>query len=122
LLDHGNADVKILAARGLRQLADPATVPALLAAAKANNYPVEGSENATIHAIYRRTLKEAMERITGLALTPGGLKITSYPKPGKPKVFRSEDAPHLFKEVADFAKVEGWLRKRFLAAEAPGKP
>jgi len=122
LLDHSNADAKIHAARCLLALADPGSVPALLAAAKANNYAVSGSENATIHAIYRRTLKQGLERITGLGLTPGGLKITSYPKPGKPKVVRSEDAPHLFKEEVDFAKVEDWLRKRFLAAEAPAKP
>jgi beta-lactamase regulating signal transducer with metallopeptidase domain len=109
LLDHENVDAKIYTARGLRQLADPGSVPVLLAAAKRNNYVVEGSESATLHSIYRSTIKDAMEKITGEQLTPAGLRVTTYPEPGKPKVIRSEDDPSHFREEVDFAKVEKWL-------------
>ena len=113
ILDHPNPDAKIHAARALAQLADPASVPILLAAAKTNDYFVSGSENATIHMIYRRTLREAMEKITKLPLMPKGL----------PK----DDASYL--EAVDFRKVEAWLAKAAAtrprtqpAAESRSKP
>ncbi|MBL7223638.1 MAG: hypothetical protein ISS72_07285 [Candidatus Brocadiae bacterium] len=112
LLDHPNSDAKVFTARALLELADPASVPALLAAAKANNYGVRGSENATIHSIYRSTLRAALEKTTGMKLTPKGLRVTTYPKPGQARVVRSEDDPSFFGEEVDFARVEEWLRKR----------
>lgn len=121
LLNHGDVDVKIRSARALVELADPQAVPALLAAAKANNYPVEGSESATIHSIYRRTLKEGLEKITDLKLTPKGLRITEYPKPGEPRVITSDDHPERFTEEVDFAKVEGWLTQKY-TMEASTQP
>ena len=114
LLNHGDVDVKIRSARALLKLADPQTVPALLAAAKANNYPVSGSESATVHAIYRRTLKEGLEKITGLKLAPKGLRVTEYPTPGKPRVITSDEHPEQFPEKVDFAKVEAWLAEKYL--------
>lgn len=115
LLNHGDVDVKIRSARALVELADPRTVPALLATAKANNYPVPGSESATLHSIYRRTLKEGLEKITGLKLTPVGLRITEYPKPGEPRVITSDDRPERFPEDVDFVKVAAWLSEKYLA-------
>ncbi|HUW17679.1 MAG TPA: hypothetical protein VMW16_00070 [Sedimentisphaerales bacterium] len=114
LLDHPNVDAKILAARALAQLADPNTTPVLLAGAKSNNYWVQGSESATLHNTYRQTLKQALEKTTGLSLTPGGLTVTVYPKPSQPKVIRSDDDPSYFKEHVAFWKVENWLRQNLL--------
>ncbi len=116
LLDHPNVGAKIRAARGLVKLADPSSAAVLLAAAKSNNYPVEGSEEASLHSNYRRTLKQGLEKITGLSLTPKGLKVITYLKPGQGKVIRSEDDPSRFKEYVDFKKVENWLRQTFLPA------
>jgi len=121
VLDHENVDAKIYAARGLLELADPASVPVLLAASKRNNYFVCGSEGATLHSIYRGTLKSAMEKITGLKLTPGGLRVTTYPEPGRPKVIRSEDCPAYFAEEIDFAKVAKWLQSKFRLTTLRGK-
>jgi len=124
LLDHGNVDVKIDAARALVRLARPETVPALLAAAKANDYPVGGSESATVHSIYRRLLKEGLEKITGLKLTPKGLRLTEYPRPGEARVFTSEESPERFPEAVDFAQVEAWLADKYLTGTitAPTSP
>jgi beta-lactamase regulating signal transducer with metallopeptidase domain len=113
LLDHENADVRILAARALGRLSNPRTTPVLLAAAKSNDYPVEGSESATIHYLYRCALKSALEKITGLKLTPKGLRITVYPKPREGRVVTSDEHPEQFREHVDFAKVESWLARRY---------
>ena len=121
LLNHGDVDVKIRSARALVELAAPRTVPALLAAAKANNFPGRGSESATLHSIYRKTLKEGLEKITGLKLTPVGLRITEYPKPGEPRVITSDDRPERFPEDVDFAKVEGWVTQKYMM-EASTQP
>ena len=94
LLDHKNVDAKILAARGLLQLADPQSGPVLLAVAKRNNYAVNGSEGATLHSVYRRTLKEALEKVTGLELTPA-----EHPKST---------------EEVDFAKAGAWVTEVLL--------
>jgi len=114
LLNHPNIDVKIRAARALGAsrylLAD--AVPALLAAAKSNNYRVvRGSENVTVHNVYRRTLKKALERHTGETLT----------------VLHAEADP----ARVEFRKVESWLMDvllswepgvmRELAGRGPGK-
>ena len=117
LLNHPDIDVKIRAARALAAgpYAFADAVPAVLAAAKSNNYWVGGSESATLHMIYRSTLKKALEKITREALTPRGLKVITYPQPGKPKTIRSEDDPRYFRERVDFKKVEVWLRDVFLS-------
>jgi hypothetical protein len=78
-------------------LADPESVPVLLAAAKNNNYFVSGSENATLHAIYRANLKAALEKCTGLSLAPGGQEARQPP----------------VGEECDFGKVDEWLRAKF---------
>ncbi len=126
LLDHEDVDAKIYAARALARLADPDAVPALLAAAKANNYPVRGSESATLHYIYRKTLKNAMEAATGLKLTPSGLSKTllAAMDGGAAREVTSDENPEHFPEEVDFQKVETWLAERFPApatrpAEAP---
>ncbi len=124
LLDHDHVDAKVAAAHGLARLADPSSVPVLLAAAKRNNYPVAGGENATLHSLYRRALKDALEKVTGLALTPGGLSKTVIHQGASgttapPRVIRSDDDPKAFPEEVDFAKAEGWLRGVFLAGEKP---
>lgn len=113
LLDHAEADVKLGAARELSKRAGPEQVPVLLAAAKRNNYGVSGSENATIHALYRKYLKRGLERATSLALTPAGLTLVIYPPPGNPVTIRSEDNPAYFEAEVDFQKVDSWLRERF---------
>ncbi len=118
LLNHENVDVKIWAAQALERLAEPQTAPALLAAAKANDYFVEGSEEATIHCVYRRSLKAALEKITGLKLTPKGLRVTEYPQPHQPRVITSDEHPAHFSEALDFAKVEAWLVRKYLSAPA----
>jgi hypothetical protein len=115
LLDHDNVDAKIHAARSLASLADPASAVVLYAAAKRNHYSVQGDENATLHAIYRQALKRALEKSTGLSLTPKGLRVTVHRKGEPPKVIRSEDDPSHFGAEVDFAKVEKWLREAFLA-------
>lgn len=115
LLDHGDVDVKIRSARALAGLTDPRAVPALLAAAKANDYPVRGSESATVHSNYRRTLKAGLEKITGLDLTPDGLQITEYPTSGEPPVITSDEQHGRFPEEVDFARVEAWLAEKYLA-------
>ena len=122
LLDHPNVDARIHAARGLKTLADPHSVPALLAAAKANNHIVAGSENATLHMIYRIALKSALVRITGQQLTPKGLKVTTTVK-GMRRVIRSDDDPKnaAFGENVDFAAVERWLQTVFLTDSAARK-
>jgi hypothetical protein len=109
LLDHENVDAKIYTPTVFNNWLIRHSVPVLLAAAKRNYYAVEGSESATVHAIYRSTLKKAMEKIIGEQLTPAGLRLTTYSEPGKPKVIRSEDDPSHFREEVDFAKVEKWL-------------
>jgi hypothetical protein len=109
LLDHENVDAKIYAARGLLKLADPLTTPAILAAAKQNNYSVEGSENATVHSIYRKTLKQTLEKISNKSLTPAGLKCYTQSADGKRKEIRSEDNPKHFAEDVDFKKAQEWL-------------
>ncbi len=119
LLDHQNVDAKIWAVRGLKRMAAVGAVPALLAAAKSNNYFVTGSENATIHATFRRTLKQALQKITGLSLTPKGLKVTTYPKPSQPKIILSDNDPFYFREEVDFKKVEDWLQNKFLSKGTP---
>ena len=102
LLDHPNFDVKIRAARALGAsrylLAD--AVPALLAASKSNDHMITGSENATLHGIYRGSLKKAMEKITGLNLSKADTGD--------------------FRGQLDFGKVENWLRDVFLSWE-PGR-
>ncbi|HVT83357.1 MAG TPA: WG repeat-containing protein, partial [Phycisphaerae bacterium] len=113
LLDHENVDAKVYSARGLLACADARSMPALLAAAKANAYVVSGSENATLHMIYRETLKQAMEKITGLKLTPLGLHVTEYPKPNEPRDISSDEHPERFGEDADFQKVERWMTEKF---------
>jgi hypothetical protein len=69
LLSDPDVDVKIRAARGLTRLADPQSAPVLLAAAKANNYDVPGSESATLHSVYREELQRGLEAITGAEIT-----------------------------------------------------
>jgi hypothetical protein len=98
LLDHPNRDLPVIATGGLRKLADPDTVPVLLAAAKRNDYRLAMFEYTPFHLLYRQSLKSALEEITGLQLTPKGLKITSRitndPKrpnapPSKTQIIRS---------------------------------
>lgn len=115
LLDHENVDAKVYAARGLLECADAQSVPALLAAAKANSYMVGGSENATLHMIYRETLKQALEKITGLQLTPKGLHMTLGPTPPatRPQDISSDEHPERFTEEVDFGKVERWLTEKY---------
>jgi serine/threonine protein kinase len=108
MLDHKNVDAKILAARALGKLGDADTVAVLLAAAKRNNYGVNGSESATLHSIYRSSLKKSLEAITNLNLTPG-----LQTNPDK-KAERSE-SPDVFTAELAFDRVENWLRTVYLA-------
>lgn len=118
VLDFPNVDATIHAARELTKLADPDTVSVLLAAAKRNNFGIDGSENATLHSIYRATLQRALQAATGLALTPSGLKLQTT-RQGKTVTLTSESDPDLFAEEVDFARVEAWLRDIYLADTAP---
>ena len=118
VLDFPNVDATIHAARELTKLADPDTVSVLLAAAKRNNFGIDGSENATLHSIYRATLQRALQAATGLALTPSGLKLQTT-RQGKTVTLTSESDPDLFAEEVDFARVEAWLRDIYLADAAP---
>jgi beta-lactamase regulating signal transducer with metallopeptidase domain len=97
LLDNPKADVKLHAALALGQLLNPLSAPALLAAAKANDYGVGGSENATIHSGYRRNLAQALTDITGV-------------RPLEDDVYGGEKV--------DFPAVEAWLRANLLGQEA----
>lgn len=118
-LDVANPDHKIEAAVAMLEKADPNTVPELLAAAKRNNYGVEGSENATIHSIYRRRLKEALEKITRLPLTPTDLQYFTIDRNGERKLVRSADSPEQFPEEVNFDFVEDWLRYVYLPGNQP---
>ncbi len=57
LLDHPNRDLPVIATGGLRKLADPDTVPVLLAAAKRNDYRLAMFEYTPFHLLYRQSLK-----------------------------------------------------------------
>jgi|GEM_PF-2200878 serine/threonine protein kinase len=118
-LDHSNVDAKIYAARQLAAIADPNTVAVLLAAAKRNNYGVNGSENATLHSVYRSTLKRALEAATALKLTPKGLKFQTS-RNGESVTVTSDANPELFVECVTFERVEDWLRHVYLADGSDG--
>lgn len=98
LLDHPNVDAKILAAEGLGKLADPNAVSVLLAAAKNNNHLVSGSENATLHSIYRSSLTIALQKSTGLTLGSRPLKHRFDFDPSE----------------VNFTKVDDWLDAVYL--------
>ncbi len=126
-IEHRNVDAGILAIKGLEKLADPASVPVLLAAAKVNHYGVSGSENATLHMIFRTSLKRALQKITRLELTPKGLRMTLHEQGKPPRVVKSENPGDraMFAEEVDFAKVEAWIRLHLLdevAAATPSTP
>ena len=106
-------DARIFAARQLAKLADPNTVPILLAAAKQNNFFVSGSESATLHAIYRVTPKKALSAATGLELTALGIKLGTV-RDNKPVTITSDDYPEMFGEYIAFDRVEAWLRIVYL--------
>eukprot|EP00913_Durusdinium_trenchii_P013392 g12573.t1 len=120
LLDHSNVDARILAARGLEKLADPNSVAVLFAAAKRNSHVVSGSENATLHSIYRSALKRGLEKTTGLRLTPRGLSVTTTNAKKQRVVIRSSDAPGhaFFSEEVDFSKVDNWVQTVFLGRDS----
>ena len=115
LLDHESVDAKILAVRAMAELGDADAVAPMLAASKKNNHFVSGSENATLHSIYRSTLKSTLQKITGDELTPKGLKLTTLGTDGKPRVIRSDESPEYFVGDVDFTRVENWLRRVYLA-------
>jgi len=118
-LDHSNVDAKIYAARQLAAVADANTVAVLLAAAKRNNYGVSGSESATLHSVYRSTLKKALEAATALKLTPNGLKYQTI-RNGESVTVTSDANPELFVEYVTFDRVEDWLRNVYLADRSEG--
>jgi hypothetical protein len=116
-LDHPNVDAKIYAARELSKLRDPNSVPVLLAAAKRNNFGVDGSESATLHSIYRLELKKALESTTGLNLTPAGLKLQTISN-GETITYTSKTNPEMFREEVAFDRVDQWLRDTYIS-DAP---
>lgn len=101
LLNWDNVDRRIYAARSLRKLAEASTVPILLAAAKRNAYAISGSENATLHLIYRTELARALESAARRNHLPGDEQPTLLS--GEPS------------ESVDFRRVENWLRTVYLA-------
>lgn len=68
---HKNRGVVIIASEALVDQAkkgakDKAALPYLIYILAKNNYPQEGSEDATVHAIMKRRLIEAIQQITNL--------------------------------------------------------
>lgn len=113
VLEHANVDAKIHAARALAGMADADTVSVLLAAAKRNNYGVDGSESATLHSIWRQELRKALEAATGLTLTPDSLYYMT-PENGTSTRITSKERPELFPESVEFKSVDKWLREVYL--------
>lgn len=115
LLDSPHVDVKILAARTLKKMADADTVPALLAAAKRNRHGISGSEGATLHSIYRTELRQALEAATSISpLAPDNMYyITNID--GEDVRVSSAKNPEKFPGSVDFKRVEDWLRNVYLS-------
>ena len=115
LLDHPNVDVKILAARTLKKMADADTVSVLLAAAKRNRHGINGSESAALHSIYRTELRQALEAATGISpLAPDNMYYITNTNGENVRVSSAKN-PEKFPESVDFKRVEHWLRNVYLS-------
>ena len=70
-------DLVIIAAKATKNTNDEKALPNLIYVLSQNNYPQQGSEDATIHQIMKRNLVEAIQEITHLDIKVSEININS---------------------------------------------